>query len=84
MADDVRRVTRSSEQKSERRQLQRKKLPPEGGAVNNKPSPALSATSVKKPTTLTVIQKKITSLNSTVIDSNHAQPKDITISSPST
>ncbi len=84
MADDVRRVTRSSEQKSERRQLQRKKLPPEGGAVNNKPSPASSATSIKKPTTSTVIQKKKTSSNSTVDDSDHGPPKDITISSPST
>ncbi len=52
--------------------------------MNNEPSPALRATSVKKPTTLTVIQKKITSSNSTVNDSNHVPPKDITISSPST
>ncbi len=64
-------------------QLQHKKLPPGGGAVNNKPSPALSTTLINKPTTLTVIQKKLFS-NSTVDDSNHAPPKDITISSPST
>ncbi len=52
--------------------------------MNNKPSLPSSTTSINKPTTLTVIQKKITSLNSTVDDSNHAPPKDITISSPLT
>ena len=52
--------------------------------MNNKPTPASSATSIKKPTTSTVIQKKKTSSNSTVDDSNHGPPKDITISSPST
>ncbi len=60
MTDDIRCITCSSEQKSEHCQLQRKKLPPEGGgAVNNKHCPGSSATSIKKPTTLTVIQKKI-------------------------
>ncbi len=87
IADNVRHVTHSSEQNSECCQLQHKNLPPWVGAVINKHAaknnnPAMSATSINKPTTLTEIQKK-TSSNSSVENSNHAPPKDITISSPS-